>query len=479
MRPTRPISTSHPSHSRRAWALWLLGPGWLLLTGCAGPPPPTSLLLVTVDTMRADHLGAYGYRRSTSPRMDALAREGVLFERAYTTVPRTTQSVASLLTGLYPKQNRARGLFSVLPPGNTTLAEILKTKGYNTWAVVSNIFLQPGKGFEQGFDTYSNPRSRFEGDSSTQITDEALETLQGAGARPFFLWVHYLDPHWTYAPQGEFATKFDPDYRPTPAMQELEAGKLTKGDIIFHNDLSPGDRHHLEALYDGEIAQVDAAIGRLLDGIPPAVRSRLLVVLASDHGESLCEHDYCYAHGENLYDDTLRVPLILVLPGSIRRGQRFAGNVSLIDVAPTILRLLGMGDRPGMDGIPLFPLGSDVPQPSPGREFLFAETDYQLIHSANPRFFIPGVKGRWSGARTDAQKLIRIPHPDGALKEAFNLAVDPGERNPLSVSQITQGEALSGALEGWTDYQEGAGENLEDSLTPEQRDKLRSLGYLQ
>jgi len=459
--------------------LWLLGPAWLLLAGCAGPRPPTSLLLISIDTLRADHLGAYGYGRSTSPRMDALAREGVLFERAYTTVPRTTQSVASLLTGLYPKNHRARGLFSVLPPGNTTLAEILKSKGYDTWAVVSNIFLQPAKGFEQGFDTYSNPRSRFEGDSSAQITDESLGKLHGAGERPFFLWAHYLDPHWTYAPRGEFATKFDPDYRPTPAMQELEAGKLPKGDIIFHNDLSPGDRHHLEALYDGEIAQTDAAIGRLLDGIPPALRSRLLVVLTSDHGESLCEHDYCYAHGETLYDDTLRVPLIFTLPGRIRPGQRFPGNVSMIDVAPTILRLLGLGDRPGMDGIPLFPAGSDAPQPSPGREFLFAETDYQLIHSANPRFFFPGVKGRWSGVRVDAQKLIQIPRPEGALKEAFDLAVDPGELNPLSVSQIPQGEALSRALESWTDYQEGAGENLEDSLTPEQREKLRSLGYLQ
>src|SRR5690349_1256377 len=116
--------------------------------GCSRGRGGESVLLITIDTLRADHLGAYGYTLPTSPRMDALARQGVLFEKSYATVPRTTQSIASLLTGLYPKHHRARGLFSVLLPSNTTLAEILKAKGYATWAVVSNLFLQPGKGFE-------------------------------------------------------------------------------------------------------------------------------------------------------------------------------------------------------------------------------------------------------------------------------------------------------------------------------------------
>src|SRR5262249_35437687 len=139
---------------------------------------------------------------------------------------------------LYPKHHRARGLFSILSPANTTLAEILRARGYATWAVVSNLFLQPGKGFEQGFDSYSNPRSRFDGDSSREVTDEAIQKLQASGEKPFFLWIHYLDPHWSYDPEGEFATRFDPDYRPSPALLELRAGKLRKGDIIFQNDLS-------------------------------------------------------------------------------------------------------------------------------------------------------------------------------------------------------------------------------------------------
>jgi arylsulfatase len=473
-------SACEPSGFRgagRGMRLLLLGA--LLLGGCARGRDRDSVLLITIDTLRADHLGAYGYTLPTSPRIDALARQGVLFERTYATVPRTTQSIASLLTGLYPKHHRARGLFSVLLPSNTTLAEILKAKGYATWAVVSNIFLQPGKGFEQGFDAYSNPRSRFDGDSSAQVTDEAIQKLEGSPPEPFFLWVHYLDPHWSYDPQGEFAVKFDPDYEPTQAMRNLREGKRSKGDIIFQNDLSPRDRRHLVALYDGEIAQVDAQVGRLLDAIPSSLRERLLIVLTADHGESLCEHDYCFAHGETLYDDTLRVPLIFSHPGRIRPGQRFSGNVSLMDVTPSILRLLSLPDRPEMDGLPLFPPGGAAPGNAGGHDLLFAETDYQLIHAANPRFFLSGAAGRWSGIRRGMEKIIRIPHPENPLQEAFDLSSDPGEDHPLLPGSIREGEDLARRLAGWTDYEEGAGESLEQSLTPEQRERLKSLGYLQ
>ncbi|HEV8376485.1 MAG TPA: sulfatase [Candidatus Polarisedimenticolia bacterium] len=453
----------------------------LLLPACSRDARPASLLLITVDTLRADHLGAYGYTRPTSPRIDSLAREGILFEKAYATVPRTTQSVATILTGLYPKHHRARGLFSPLVPANLTLAEILRERGYSTWAVVSNIFLQPGKGFEQGFDSYSNPRSRFDSDSSEQITGEALEKLSAAKDRPFFLWVHYLDPHWTYDPRGEFSARFDPDYRPSKEMKELREGKSLKGDIIFHNRLGEEDRHHLVALYDGEIAQVDAQIGRLLDRMPAGVKKNLLIVLTSDHGESLCEHQYCFAHGETLYDDTLRVPLLFHHPGLLRGGKRIAGNVSLMDLAPSILRLLRLPPRPGMDGMALFaeaPSGSSF-EARGSHDLLFAETDYQLIHAANPRFLIPGAAGRWSGLRKDSLKLIRIPRPEGPLHELFQLATDPGEASPLALEALPLGFQLQRELEIWTDDEQGAGESLDETLTPEQRERLKSLGYLQ
>ncbi len=450
------------------------------LGSCSPAPRPASLLLITLDTVRADHLGACGHSRPTSPRIDALAREGTLFRNTFAPVPRTTQSVATILTGLSPKHHRARGLFSFLPPANTTLAEILGERGYSTRAVVSNIFLQPGKGFEQGFESYSNPRSRFAGNSSREITDEALQGLRALSpGPPFFLWVHYLDPHWSYDPAPELAEKFDPGYRPSEAMREMLEGKFHKGDIIFNNPLPPEDRRHVEALYDGEIAQVDAQVGRLLDGIPPEIRKDLLIVLTSDHGESLGEHGYSYAHGEYLYDGTLRVPLVFAFPGRIAAGAAEERAVALMDIAPSILRLLGLPDRPGMDGAPLFTRDGDRFSPAGGHDLLFAETDYQLIHSANPRFFLPGVRGRWSSARRGSLKMIRIPTPGGNLYELYDLRADPGEERPLDLSTVGAAAGLMRDLERWVDYEEGAGDDPEESLSPEQRERLRSLGYLQ
>ena len=450
------------------------------LAACGGPRRPASLLLISIDTLRSDHLGAYGYPRATSPRIDALAREGVLFRNAFAPVPRTTQSVASILTGLYPKHHGARGLFSYLAPGNETLAEILKQRGYRTWAIVSNLFLQPGKGFEQGFDSYSNPRSRFDGDSAREITDEALSRLHSLPEGPFFLWVHYLEPHWTYAPRAEFARRFEPDYVPSERIKELDSGKFQKGEIIFRSLLSSEDRRHLVALYDAEIAQVDAEVGRLLDGIRSEIRRDLLVVLTSDHGESLGEHGYCFAHGEYLYDGTLRVPLLFVFPGRMRGGEDVGRTVSLLDVAPSILRLLGLPERVGMDGIPLFAsVGGGAFAPSGGHDLLFAETDYQLIHSANPRFHMPGVRGRWAGARKGFRKLIRIPRPEGSLLEFYDLRSDPGEEQGLETRGSAEAAELARDLDGWVDFQEGTGPDLQDLVSPEQRENLRSLGYLQ
>ena len=466
------------SRSRRAAGAGVLLVFLLLLTGCAKRSTPPSLLLITIDTLRADHLGTYGYSRPTSPRIDALASRGVVFEKAYATLPRTTQSIATILTGLYPKHHQARGLFSYLPPGNTTLAEILRERGYATRAVVSNIFLQPGKGFEQGFESYSNPRSRFDGDSAAQITAEALGLLGGLQGRPFFIWVHYLEPHWSYEPEERFVQRFDPGYQPSPTMRELREGRFRKGDLIFSNPLAPRDREHLVACYDAEIAQVDEQVGLLLDGIPAALRDNLLIVLTADHGESLCEHGYCFAHGETLYDDTLRVPLIFSLPGRLPAARVASANVSLLDVAPSILQILGLPGRPGMDGLPLLP-GEPGSAPASRRALLFAETDYQLIHSANPRYFLPGARGRWSAVRRGALKLVTIPREPAPLFELFDLTRDPGEAAPRGLEDSPEAAALQSDLQAWADAGEGAGGDLEEALTEEQKERLRSLGYLQ
>jgi arylsulfatase A-like enzyme len=465
--------------------------------GCGPAPPRTSVLLVTVDTLRADHLGCYGYRRTTSPHIDRLASEGALFERTVVSLPRTTQSIASILTGRYPKGHGARGLFSTLPSANLTLAEVLQGEGYATAAIVSNLFLRPGQGFEQGFERYENPPGRWDGDSASEITGAALAWLRGRPAgRPFFLWVHYLDPHWAYRPLPPFDRAFDSAFAgPFTLYEDLAAGRLTKGQVIFANPLTPRQVEHVVALYDGEIAQADAAIGRLLDEAATLVRGPLLVVLTADHGESLGEHGYHFAHGEYLYEPGLRVPLLLRLPGRIPAGLRTDALAQNIDVAPTILSLLGIHRLQSVDGRPLLlpeapgaaPVEPGVARakggalrPAPGRSLVFAESDFQLIHPENRRYYIPGPAGKWSAASDGRYKLIHIPTPGGERIEMYDLGTDPGETTNLegSASAAEPRARLLRALRQFVDYDRGAGAPASPEPDPEERERLRSLGYI-
>jgi len=458
-----------------------------LTTACAGNAARPNVLLITIDTLRADHLGCYGYGRRTSPRVDRLAAEGALFERAYTSLPRTTQSIASILTGRFPKGHGARGLFSRLPEANVTLAEILKEHGYATAAFTTNSFLRPGQGFEQGFDLYDNPESRWVGDSAVPLTRAAVTWLQSRPAgTPWFLWVHYLDPHWTYEPGEPFDTAFTrPLDRPFTLYGDLAAGRLTKGQVIFENRLDADAVDHVIALYDGEIAQVDAALGPLLDAAASA-GSPPLIMLTSDHGESLGEQGYFFAHGEYLYEPTLRIPLIASLPERIPPGLRAPGLAHNVDIAPTILALLGINRMQSVDGRPLLMAADDAAdgsrwvRPAPGRDLVFAESDFQLIHPENPRYYIPGPSGRWSSASDGRFKVIGIPRPGGDRLERYDLQEDPGETRNLDGSDIGRAAAsrLLQELLLFVDYDGGIGPVTPRDIAPEERERLRSLGYV-
>ncbi|HEU4403584.1 MAG TPA: sulfatase, partial [Candidatus Polarisedimenticolia bacterium] len=455
-----------------------------LAAGCARPAPRPSLLLVTIDTLRADHLGCYGYPRPTSPRIDRLAASGALFERTFTSLPRTTQSIASIMTGRFPKGHQARGLYSALSPANLTLAEILKGEGYETAAIVSNLFLRAGQGFEQGFDLFDNPPARWDGDSAQQVSARAISWLRGRhrGA-PFFLWVHYLDPHWTYQPGPPFDRAFDPGFKgPFTLYEDLEAHRLTKGQVIFDNRLDPRQVEHVISLYDGEIAQVDAALGALLDEATREAGGPLLTVLTSDHGESLGEQGYYFAHGEYLYNAGLRVPLIVSLAGTVPAGLRIPGLAQNIDVAPTILALLGIGRLQAADGRPLL-LGASAGRTvtaAPGRGLIFAESDFQLIHPENRRYYLPGPAGKWSAVSDGRSKLILIPKPGGEILEFYDLETDPGERRNLEgagADAVTRGHLLR-ELRQFVDYDPGWLPGPPTGPDDEERRRLRALGYL-
>ena len=447
-----------------------------------------SVVLITIDTLRADHLGCYGYSRPTSPHIDRLARQGILFEKASTSLPRTTQSIASILSGRYPKSHGARGLFSSVSQTNVMLAEILKDAGYATAAFVSNVFLQPGQGFEQGFDRYDNPEGRWDGDSAAEVTSAALLWLERRPAgKPFFLWVHYLDPHWTYAPGPPFDRAFDTDFEgPFTLYADLDARRLTKGQVIFENRLAPRQVKHLVALYDGEIAQVDAALAPLLETVRAGPRPTL-IVLTSDHGESLGEHNYYFAHGEYLYEPGLRIPLLISWPGRIPSGVSSGALAQNIDIAPTILGLLGIDRLQSVDGRPLLIPERDAAgresrrfHAAPGRGLVFAESDYQLIHPENRRYYIPGPAGKWSSAADGRHKLIHIPTVGGEILELYDLTEDPLERHNRAGAEgdPTTWSRLLRELRQFVDYDTGATHREIDRITPEERQRLRSLGYV-
>ena len=364
----------------------------------------------------------------------------------------------------------------------------MKEAGYDTAAVVSNMFLRPGQGFEQGFDLYDDPAARFDGDSADEVTSVAVRWLRARDrGRPYFLWVHYLDPHWTYQPAPPFDRAYDPGFHGRFTLyDDLAAGRLTKGQVIFQDLLSSRQVDHVVALYDGEIAQVDAALPALLDEVERDRADPVLIVLTSDHGESLGEHGYHFAHGEYLYEEGLHVPLLMAMPGTIPAGLRVDALAQNIDVAPTILSLLGIDRLQSVDGRPLLLPGGRrgaaegaTVTPAPGRSVVFAESDFQLIHPENRRFYVPGPAGKWSSASDGRHKVIHIPRQGDELVEFYDLSTDPGETRDLERTGIGREvrDRLLRELRKFVDYDAGRAPGL-DEIDPEQRQRLKSLGYI-
>jgi arylsulfatase A-like enzyme len=290
------------------------------------PAVPRSLLIVTIDTLRADRIGAYGYAAGRTPAIDRLAARGVRFDRAFAPAPITLTSHASLLTGLYPPGHGARHNGMRVAPGVGTLAEILKAHGFATGAFVGAFPLDRRFGLDRGFDLYSDtmpraPDGRVQNERpGDEVVDAArawLANLAGREQSPFFLWLHLFEPHAPYVA----------DPARGPAGRSLPAS----------------DR------YDDEIARADGLVGRIVEVLGARAASTL-VVFTSDHGEAFGEHGEI-AHSVFVYDTTLRVPLIVAGPG-IQAGLVAAGAVSLVDVVPTVLDLLKL-PRHDTDGVSL------------------------------------------------------------------------------------------------------------------------------
>lgn len=457
------------------------------LGSCPSSAPPPTVVLITVDTLRADHLGSYGVRDVSTPALDGIAAKGARAAAAWAPFGRTTQSVGSILTGLHPLHHGADGLGMKLPEEVLTLPEVLSAAGYRTAAFVSNVHLKRSWGFDQGCDVYSNPPARWASDSAPQITAEALAWAKEhrEGSRPLFLWVHYLDPHWPYSPPERVAAAADPEWNEEfDLFEEVASGRLTKGRVIFDADqiLSQAQIDHARRLYRAEVGYTDQAIATLLAGLEEAgVLEDGIVAMTADHGEAMGDHRYWFAHGEYLYDDTLRVPFLVQAPGRVPPGTVIEGNVKLEDMAPTVLDLAGLDPPDGLDGVSLAPLMRRGGVQTVSRRLLVHLTDHNLVHPENPRRPVAGREGRWWALRDGDWKLIRIPLGEGNVaEELYDLAADPGETRNRLADQPARADRLRKELA------EAARELLSTSPrhSPDtgnegqQLDALRSLGYI-
>ncbi len=409
---------------------------------------PLNLVLFGVDSLRADHMSCYGYPRLTTPHIDRLAGEGVLFERNYSAHIPTTSAYASMLTGLDAFSTTVVALRHKggLPDHVVTLPEILGEAGYETSCVGFS-----GNASSRGFGTYLDyPAwgSWSEGRSpkADRLNDVALPELErlAAGDRPFFLFLRHMDPHAPYLPPEPFERMFYSGDELDPANRSMEPVMAFKPFCDFFADwMPPGitDADYVTAQYDGAVAYMDAAIQRILTRLDElGLRDDTLVVLNGDHGETLYEHE-CWFDHHGLYENTLHVPLILRLPGRLPEGRRVAGYGLHQDLVPTILQLLRVrGVKIDFDGASLLPL-IDGRRTSNAAEFYITECTWMRKH----------------GWRTPQWKLIVALEPDFHFKpevELYNLVEDPLELRNLAPREKGVAAALRERLESWVERRE-------------------------
>jgi arylsulfatase A-like enzyme len=434
-----------------------------------------NLLLITLETTRADHLGAYGYRRDTTPRIDALAREGVLFESFLTVSPRTNPSLASMMTSRYPHEHGVRNLLLTLEPGNRTLAEVLRDAGYVTAAVQTHPRLISPSGLAQGFDDYDADYSAHP--RAAEACAAAEEWIRDAsrGRRPWFLWLHLMDPHWTYDPPAGWSSRFAPqDPRPAQLYRALREHRLTIGSVVFRNAMPPDEIEAFIDHYDAEIAFTDHAVGDLLDVLDDlGQRDRTVVVLTADHGEAFGEQNYYFEHGDLGTEAEIHVPLILSAPGLLPAGVRAPWTASSIDLAPTVLDLLRLPPEEHFRGSSLV---AWVEQGAGTDRACFGEVDKRM-HEENDRREVDGVAGKWRWIRRGDFKLVHRPRASGPPERAlYALAQDPTESRDVAALYPETVAELGAELDAW--LAEDDGTEREYHITDEAREQLRALGYI-
>ena len=465
---------NNPSNDWAAWSQPRLVSEKMVPVGREDHP---NVILISIDTLRADHLSAYGYGQPTSSHLDQLSQEGVLFEQAYCQAVITTPSHATMLSSLYP---RTHGLYyndgDQLAPEVRTLAEILKEHGYSTAAAVGVKFLLPQfSGFGQGFDTFfpfPEAADLKAQRPAEEVTTLAKSWIEEHYREKFFLFVHYYDPHTPYLPSDPYAALFYEGDPYDPSNHSLDAVDI---DQRHDAGLADGvtDPAYPIALYDGEIAYTDDQIGELLDLLELLeLDDSTMVIVVSDHGESFGEHGIYYDHW-TLYDETLRVPLIMRYPGYLPAGQRIPSLVEAgTDILPTVLELLGLPPLPEAEGRSLVPLIDGREEP---RSVIFGEMREALavaIRTERYKFIL-------HRASSSSSIFGQNPMVKGK-RELYDLQHDPGELQNLSIggdASSDLSEQFAHLCQAWLDQKSVQIEPVQGELSKELQEMLDDLGY--
>ncbi len=438
--------------------------------------PAPNVLLISIDSLRADHVGCYGYKRDTTPTIDALARQGIVFRNTVSTTSWTLPAHMSLFTSMDITVHGVGMEGMSLHRDIGTLAGVFKSNGYRTAAFCSSPFMNPAFGFDRGFDLYRNidlDDHRFENTTlppehqrdavhaditSPRITELADDWLEKNSGHPFFLFLHMWDVHYDYIPPAPYDRKFDPDY----------TGNITGRNYIHNPEINPKmdprDLDHIIALYDGEIAWVDHHLGLIVEKLKElGIFERTLIVITADHGDEFFEHGG-KGHRSTLYDEVVMIPLVIHGPGVERQGGEVSDQASIIDIAPTILNLCGIKIPQWMQGRSLFHDQKNETNPSGDGALLelslelkaFRTNHYKLI------FNIPHLQtiiyDLNNGPKETYQHLVTSPDKwnEANLKFYSRLADD------RILLKKYRGGATGGPVK----------------LSPEETERLKALGYL-
>ncbi|RMH23474.1 MAG: hypothetical protein D6696_00345 [Acidobacteria bacterium] len=450
----------------------------LLAGGCWRPRQPPPVVLITVDTLRADRLGCYGAEPTRTPNVDRLAAAGTVFEQAAAPLPETRPSHASILSSRYPRDHGVVSNAVDLPADVLTLAEVYRDAGYRTAAFVAVALLGASGGFDRGFDDFAAPEDPPVWDAD-RVVPQAVAWLRDRDPeRPFFLWLHLFDPHIPYQPPAAFdvhSPAADRDRWPRVGWLTLiEAAAANGGDV------PRALVERAKALYDAEIEHADHQLGTLLEALETTgLAAETVVALTADHGECFGNGIY-FEHSSCLYDGSIHVPLILRFPGRVPAGERRRHQVELLDLAPTLLRLSGLEVPASFRGRDLFA------HPPPAAPAFLQYPLYPAGEAAKRRqllSLLPRVAGEPTRPIVAERELLGLRTPrwkylwTEAGEALYHLPDDPGEHRDVAAVHPAEVERFRRAVRAWR-RDHPLRLIAPETLSEELRRQLEALGYL-